>query len=574
MASQPVKLKLLPRSTLKAKTTTRLGQAIGEDGVSVETDSSGTTVGLDFSSESLVVGTQGPSTYSKLMLAGTDSNPSLTHNGTTIFALNGSSSATALVAGVATTSPNPSWLQSRNWFGDAATHLLLNPAGGGVAINTTVSGLASGLTNGVQISDNWTNSSSYAPPGGAFAIAELNIYNSANFAGGIGVFARTSTGSSSAQGISSYAYADHASSRGAWPLYLEGHRLTANDYAYGTEIAIVNRYNNVIEINPFNSPAAGGTVGIQLESGNTQPSSNYTEYTASVGLMLVRNDGAGQTNLRGFAHGIIFRYNSLDSTLFDPPDAIALAGNTSKHAISWWSDSSTRAWTVYSDASSGANSFKFATGGVDATGYHSNSVVSGPIYHRVLSGTVDFRMQANSSSALGDLGTVSNHSWNILVNNTAVGRVSSTGLSNITIAANALTIAGGAPGILAFTSSAINFNSANTDTTFAITLPTGFTRYRINAVIIDGASASLTTSTFGVFTATGAGGTAIVTSGTANTISTASENTNNNTQFATINNQSTQCYAVASTPNLYFRVQTAQGSAATANVTILLNPLP
>lgn len=125
-------------------------------------------------------------------------------------------------------------------------------------------------------------------------------------------------------------------------------------------------------------------------------------------------------------------------------------------------------------------------------------------------------------------------------------------------------------GLLTFTATGINFNSANTDTTIPITLPTGFTRYRVAGVRINGASASLTTATFGLFTAAAAGGTAIVTSATACTVSTASESTNNNMQSPSVNNTGTMSFTNA---NLFFRVQTPQGSAATGNVAIQIEPL-
>lgn len=126
-------------------------------------------------------------------------------------------------------------------------------------------------------------------------------------------------------------------------------------------------------------------------------------------------------------------------------------------------------------------------------------------------------------------------------------------------------------GRLQVTATAVNFNSANTDTPITINLPTGYSRYRVTDVVISGASASLTTATCGLFSVTGAGGTAIVTSASAITVSTASANTNNNAQALTVNNSGTAAYNFAT---LYFRVQTAEGSAATGNVSITYEPLP
>ena len=131
-----------------------------------------------------------------------------------------------------------------------------------------------------------------------------------------------------------------------------------------------------------------------------------------------------------------------------------------------------------------------------------------------------------------------------------------------------------AVGSVAIFSLAVNFNAANTDNAIAITLPTGFTRYIVSAVRISGASASITTATCGLFTAAAAAGTAIVTSASAITVSTATEGTNNNSQALTVNNSNTQSYLLSSVPSLYFRTQTAQGSAATANVQIIVAMLP
>ena len=120
------------------------------------------------------------------------------------------------------------------------------------------------------------------------------------------------------------------------------------------------------------------------------------------------------------------------------------------------------------------------------------------------------------------------------------------------------------------TVAAVNFNSANTDTSLTINLPPGYTRYRISNVIISGSSASISTATFGLFTAAAAGGQAIVANPTAITVTTASEATNNNMQTVAPTNANTESFNQAT---LFFRVITAQGSAATATVTINYTPV-
>jgi hypothetical protein len=61
-----------------------------------------------------------------------------------------------------------------------------------------------------------------------------------------------------------------------------------------------------------------------------------------------------------------------------------------------------------------------------------------------------------------------------------------------------------------------------------------------------------------------------VATGTAITVSATAANTNNNAQSLTIVNAGTQSWNVAT---LYFRVQTAEGSAATGTVTLHVYPL-
>lgn len=117
----------------------------------------------------------------------------------------------------------------------------------------------------------------------------------------------------------------------------------------------------------------------------------------------------------------------------------------------------------------------------------------------------------------------------------------------------------------------INFNSATTDTPIAINLPAGFTRYRVSTIIISGASASLSTATCGVFTGAGGTGVAIVANASSITVTASTTDINNNMQALTIANQNT---LALSDGTIFFRVVGAQGSAATANVTVHYEPLP
>lgn len=113
----------------------------------------------------------------------------------------------------------------------------------------------------------------------------------------------------------------------------------------------------------------------------------------------------------------------------------------------------------------------------------------------------------------------------------------------------------------------VNFNSANTDTSIPISLPAGISNYNFNVLIITNANHTLVTATFGVFSASGGGGTALIAGGTAITVSGTTANSANNAQrLAGVN---TTDYNFST---LFFRVGTAEGAAATADVIIGIEP--
>jgi hypothetical protein len=117
----------------------------------------------------------------------------------------------------------------------------------------------------------------------------------------------------------------------------------------------------------------------------------------------------------------------------------------------------------------------------------------------------------------------------------------------------------------------INFNAANTDFPIPINLPVGYTKYRLQTFLISGASGTLTTATFGLFTQPAAAGVIIIASGTACLINTNLMDTATNMQNPTIIGLNTIAY---SDTVLYFRVQTPQGGAATANISAFYQPVP
>ena len=114
----------------------------------------------------------------------------------------------------------------------------------------------------------------------------------------------------------------------------------------------------------------------------------------------------------------------------------------------------------------------------------------------------------------------------------------------------------------------VNMNSV-ADTAFSIVLPAGFTQYRLNVLYVFAASANLTTTPvqYAIYTAAGAGGTAIITP-TSSTVSTTTANTSGSAQYL-----SASISAYLNVATLYFRVTQALGSAATAKVAIGIQPI-
>ena len=185
-------------------------------------------------------------------------------------------------------------------------------------------------------------------------------------------------------------------------------------------------------------------------------------------------------------------------------------------------------------------------------------------------------MQVNGASPQLSLGANGGSVGGLVFNGSTSGSLTLQP-SNTTTPSGTISIPSG-PGTLAFTigqtlisfrAPAVNFNSANTDTSVAITIPTGVSRYFVNAARVGNCSASVSTATAGLFTASGGGGVAVVTT-TAMTITTAATDTNNNSQVLGVNNPNTQSY---NDTTLFFRIGTAQGSAATCDVNISIVPI-
>lgn len=116
----------------------------------------------------------------------------------------------------------------------------------------------------------------------------------------------------------------------------------------------------------------------------------------------------------------------------------------------------------------------------------------------------------------------------------------------------------------------VNLNSANTDNEIRIKSP--WPNWRLERVIVKnkGTTASITTATAGLFTATAGGGTALASTQSLSMLTSNAVNTAGGLMDLTLSNSNQW----QSRTSLYFRVGTAQGAAATADVYVFILPLP
>jgi hypothetical protein len=125
-------------------------------------------------------------------------------------------------------------------------------------------------------------------------------------------------------------------------------------------------------------------------------------------------------------------------------------------------------------------------------------------------------------------------------------------------------------GIISFGVTGVNANSANTDTPITITLPTGYTKYRMQGVFSYNPSTSLTTATAGVFTGAGGTGTTVVTSAALSSLTTNTAGSSGSLFAHPVVNVNAAFFNSAT---LFYRIGSAQGSAATVDVLIQIVPL-
>lgn len=145
-----------------------------------------------------------------------------------------------------------------------------------------------------------------------------------------------------------------------------------------------------------------------------------------------------------------------------------------------------------------------------------------------------------------------------------------TGLVGVLSVPNGGTGVGGGSAQWNGTVTTVNFGSAG-DNAIAVPLPSGFTQFLNGQISITGCSGSITGATFGVFTATGGGGSVLIASGTAPTVTNGTTNTANNAQISNLSSNTITAYTPVS-GSIQFRVGTTV--AQTCKVHLGYRPVP
>lgn len=349
-------------------------------------------------------------------------------------------------------------------------------------------------------------------------------------------------------GVAGYCINDKASGLG-WGMYTEVQHESAATAGYGIEIDAKNKGSN-ISYNPYSASGAG-TYGAWIVAGGDTAYGGSPANPSAAAIVIKKNAHTWNT-------GIVFGKDSITGD--DGTTGTGIAIDMAKgHTLRWMLSSSAFGAAIRSDV---------ATSGKDVQMLFSDDLVAfyGSNGKEIFSANRPTAAAVNNirvySAATGVAPTVA-----AIGDDTNVDLTLSPQGTGVTRSANIAALP-----INMQRAAAVNFNSANSDTQLAIKLPTGYTRYRINQIIISGASATITTATWGLFTAAAGGGTAISAAGQPITVSSASESTVNN-MMVVAPASITQNLQSFNNTTLFFRVGTAQGSAATATVTIIYSPV-
>jgi hypothetical protein len=317
--------------------------------------------------------------------------------------------------------------------------------------------------------------------------------------------------------------------------------------------------------------AVGGAVALNISGGSITTSVNFTPAT---------NDGAalGSASL-GFADahlasGGVINWANGDVTITHATNLVTFSGASSGWLFNETIAPATNDGAALGTTARGFSDGFFASGAVlnfdngDVTITHSANALAfaggsaGYTFDATIAGS---NITLTGYVDQGEIATPSNPAANVL-------RVFAKDVSGRTVRHvidnSGREVPVGAPQLLGY-AVGVDFNAV-ADTSIVLDVPYGEWRLSVVGIANTGATASLTTAQYGLFSAAGGGGTALVASGTAMSGLTSATVNANGSYMQT-------AAAVSARLNLttvHFRITQAQGAAASGNVYIIGFYLP
>lgn len=203
------------------------------------------------------------------------------------------------------------------------------------------------------------------------------------------------------------------------------------------------------------------------------------------------------------------------------------------------------------------------TGDVTASaGSNSTTIANDAVtYAKMQNVSAQYRVLGRSSSGAGDVEEITTSSAGISFLNAATAAAQA-----------ALLFPNGVAQVFGGKLTGANMNSTG-DQAITISLPAGFTRWRLNNIFVMNASISLTTAVGGLYTATSKGGTTIIANTqTYSALTGAADNSTGG--FHALTNIAAVTATIFNLSTIYLSLTTPQGATATADFYVSVTPFP
>jgi hypothetical protein len=324
-----------------------------------------------------------------------------------------------------------------------------------------------------------------------------------------------------------------------------------------------DNFSGILRIN-FNTSAADTiTGGVAYFTGNdsANPLGVFDSYAGQSGIVLRRANGT-QASKSALANND--QISSVSARGYGTSAYGAGRAAVNFYAGEAWTNSAQGAYITISATPTGGTTLTEAwrTNGVNITAslprYGADGSAGAPAYAFTTQATTGAYYTANT--------------YNIATQGTLRASISSSGL---VLSTPLLTASGGlgaaVPASIMGASANLDMN-VTTDQALTVTLPSGYTKYKVLQILVYEASTSLTTAAGGIYTAAAKGGVQVVPSSQAYSAITA---TTADTLAGAVSLSQTNSNGMWLTDTtLFFSLTTPQGSAATAKIVVYIMILP